>query len=97
LVRKVFVTVKHSTLHRDVIKILLAAGFRPRVYSDQIRLTTKQDILKFCRDIGFVDGVKIGGSSDRFYKIEKNKLLRTLIESYGNPKDFIHTHFVRKE
>lgn len=94
LVRKVFVNIRHPTLRENIHKLLIAAEFNPHVYSDQIRLTIRKDIEKFLKEIRFVSGVKIGGDSKNFRGVEKNNLLRKVVASYENPKEFINTHFM---
>lgn len=96
LVRKVFVDIKHPSLRDDIYKVLITAGFIPRVYSTQIRLTTQGDITKFKKTIGFVKGVKISKHSNSFYGFGKNKLLDLLVKSYRKPKTLIMLTNVRK-
>ncbi len=95
LVRKVFVSVKNPSLVNNIRDLLVGAGFVPMAYQGQIRLTTKGDIERFNKEIGFVDGTLVGGNSIKFRGYEKNQLLRMLIESYQNPKGFVYDHFVK--
>ena len=97
LVRKVFVNIKHPTLRKDFYKLLVVAGFNPKVYSEQIRLTTQEDLIKFYRTIGFVEGVKISNHSKKFVGFEKNNLLRLLVNSYINPRKLIMLTSVRNK
>ena len=85
LVRKVFVNSKHPTLRKDLYKLLIVAGFNPKIYSEQIRLTTREDLIKFYKTIGFVRSVKIINHSKNFCGFEKNKLLSLLVKSYKKP------------
>lgn len=96
LVRKVFVDIKHPTLKKDILNVLITAGFIPKVYSAQIRLTTQEDITKFKKTIGFVNGVKISNHSNSFRGFEKNKLLDLLVKSYRKPKTLIMLTNMRK-
>ena len=89
LVRKVFVNARHDELREQLRKLFAAEGFTPKIYFDQLRLTTKEDIVKFRQKIGFVDGAKVGGDSARFKGWEKNKLLAKVIHSYGNPRELL--------
>ncbi len=89
LVRKVFIECKNPGLKENLITLLENLGYTPKTYGNQIRLTTKKDIIKFKKEIGFIKGCKITKHSQRFKGKEKNWLLSQMIKSYQNPKEFI--------
>ncbi len=89
LVRKIFISVKHPTLNNQLTNLLKKIGFSPSQYKDQIRLTRKEDILKFQREIGFIEGSKISNDSKFLSGFEKNFILEKVIESYNNPKNLL--------
>lgn len=88
LVRKVFIEVHHPGLRKDLIKLLKLFKLKPKVYDSQIRLTTKEDIMRFNK-IGFVKGCKIGKNSKVLRGYEKNKILEKVLKSYKYPKKLI--------
>ena len=61
--RRIELTCKHPHLRKEYFELLKSIGFSPRTSSDNITLEKKKDILKFAREIRFIDGVKIGKDS----------------------------------
>lgn len=90
LVRRVFIAVKHPLLAEQLIELLKMLGYKPYYYGQQIRLTQKNDIIQFQKDIGFIKGAKISGDSKYLHGYEKNQILETMTESYNNPKRIIN-------
>ena len=85
LVRKIFIAVEHPTLNKQLTELLINLGYSPCAYEDQVRLTRKEDIKKFKKEIGFIKGAKISNDSKYLNGLEKNKVLDMIIESYQNP------------
>jgi len=93
LVRKVFISVKHPTLNTQITELLKFLGYNPSQYVDQVRLVKKEDIVKFSKDICFINGSKISNDSKYLSGYEKNFILKKIVKSYHNPKvllDFLH-------
>lgn len=86
LVKKIFISVKHPVLSMQLTKLLKKLGFSPSQYRDQIRLTTKNDIEKFKKEIGFIKGSTISRNSQYLSGYEKNKILDLVVDSYKNPQ-----------
>ena len=86
LVRKIFISVKHPTLNQQINELLTYLGYSPSQYKDQIRLVKKEDILKFYKEIGFINGSKISNDSKFLSGLEKNFMLKKVVESYNGPK-----------
>lgn len=89
LVRKVFISVKHPTLNNELTKLLIKMGYRPSQFRDQIRLTQRDDIEKFQREIGFIEGLKISNDSKFLCGLEKNTVLKMVVNSYENPSTLL--------
>lgn len=89
LVRRLFLSVAHPKLKVDLMRLLKMLGFKQAYYSDQIRIISKEQFYKFKKEIGFVNGSRIGDNSRRFSGWEKNRLLDLILESYTNPSAVI--------
>lgn len=89
IVRRLFLSVGHPKLRKDLMKLLGMLGFKPVYYSDQIRIISRKEFSKFKDEIGFVENSKVGGNSSRFCGLEKNRLLDIIIKSYENPSIMI--------
>lgn len=96
LIRKIFISVKHPLLKDQLANLLKFLEFSPSVYKDQIRLTKKEDILKFKKNIGFITKAKISGDSKILKGLEKNYVLEKVAESYQNPHELMNFLLKRK-
>jgi len=54
----------------------------------KVKIETEKDIREFYKQIGFIEGVQITHTSKFWPAIEKQKLLRKVIESYNSPTSF---------
>ena len=87
LVRKVFITAKDVDLRAQIINILRALRFNPHDDKEKhVYISAKNDIIRYAREIRFLDGVKITRNSKRFYGLEKNHLLDMVVQSYDDPR-----------
>ncbi len=93
LIKKLFISVKHSILRDNLMKLLMDLGFKPKVYSEQIRLIGNFDLTKFNKEIRFIENSRIGKDSKRLHGYEKNFILEKIIESYENPKNLMNFLF----
>jgi hypothetical protein len=89
LVRKVFISVKHPILNKQLTELLQKMGYLPSQYKDQIRLVKKADIIKFNKEIGFIKGCRISNDSRFLARFEKNVILKKVVKSYNNPKNLL--------
>jgi hypothetical protein len=75
---------KHPTIREQVYRLLVKLGYQPvvREQNDEILLTKKFDIIKFSREIRFVDEVKVTKDSRNWEGFEKNTILDFAVKSY---------------
>ena len=86
LVRKVFITAKDTDLRTQIINILRTLRFNPHDDKEKhVYISAKNDIIRYAKEIRFLDGVKITRNSRRFYGLEKNDLLDMVVQSYDDP------------
>ena len=87
LVRKVFITAKSVDIRTQVINILRELKFNPHDDKEKhVYLSAKNDIIRYAKEIRFLDGVKITRNSKRFHGLEKNHLLDLIVQSYDDPR-----------
>lgn len=89
LVRKVLISVKHPTLSEQLTELLKKLGYKPSQFKDQIRLTRREDLEKFYGEIGFIEGSRVSDDSRFLRGIEKNVVLKMVVDSYQNPKSLL--------
>ena len=54
----------------------------PKIWKKEIVLDEKNDIFRFQKEIGFVDGVKISRKSKNWIGFEKNKILELIVKTF---------------
>ena len=88
LIRSVYLACAHPILRKEYCFLLKSFGINARNVSGdgKVKIETKKDIQVFYQKLGFIDGVQITHTSRFWPKIEKQKLLKRLIESYDNPE-----------
>ncbi len=88
LIRGVYLACAHPQLRREYCELLHALGITARnVAGDgKVKIETEKDIRTFQKKIGFIDGVHITHTSKFWPSIEKQKLLKRLIQSYDSPR-----------
>ncbi len=88
LIRGVYLACAHPILRNEYSNLLKALGVNSRnVEGDgKIKIETKKDIQVFYQKVGFIEGVQITHTSKFWPKIEKQKLLEKVINSYNDPK-----------
>jgi hypothetical protein len=87
LIRGVYLACVHPVLRRQYGELLSALGIRARnvAQDGKVKIETEKDIRMFYQKVGFIEGVHITHTSKFWPKIEKQKLLKRLIESYKVP------------
>lgn len=87
LIRTVFLACAHPQLRSGYLALLKSLGIRARdVAKDgKLKIERERDIRLFASRIGFVDGVKVTLNSKFWSGRAKNEVLKTLINSYGQP------------
>ena len=73
--KRVQASSKNDSLKNFVAEMLRKLGFHPAVWKNEVVLTRKEDILRFSKEIRFIDGVKISRKSRRWNGVEKNVIL----------------------
>lgn len=54
-----------------------------------IRIQRKENLEKFARKIGFLQGIKVTRHSKFWTGIEKNKVLEMMVDSYNDPQKYL--------
>ncbi|MBI3020219.1 MAG: LAGLIDADG family homing endonuclease [Parcubacteria group bacterium] len=89
LIRGVYLACAHPVLRLQYQMLLKAFGIKSRnvVRDGKIKIETEKDIRIFYQRIGFLKGVHITHFSKFWPNVEKQVLLRRLMQSYESPKD----------
>ena len=87
LIRGVYIACAHPILRKQYCFLLKSFGINARnVHGDEkVKIETKKDIQLFYQKVGFIEGVRITHTSKFWPMIEKQKLLKRVIESYDKP------------
>lgn len=73
----------HPTIREQVAELLREKfGMNPKIWKKEIVLDEKNDIFRFQKEIGFVDGVKISRKSKNWIGFEKNKILELIVKTF---------------
>ena len=87
LIRGVYLACAHPKLRREYITLLKSLGIKACDAGDgKVKIRDKENMEKFYREVGFIDGVHITHTSRFWPNIEKQKLLEQVIDSYHNPR-----------
>lgn len=88
LIRGVYLACVHPILREQYCELLGALGIKARnVAGDgKIKIQTKEDIQMFYNKVGFLDGVHITHTSRFWPNVEKQTLLKKVIQSYESPR-----------
>jgi hypothetical protein len=87
LIRTVFFTCHHPMLRADYMYLLKTLGIEGRDVPEdgKIKIETEDNIRKFHKLIGFIDGVEISNHSKYWSGYSKQYVLELMISSYNNP------------
>ena len=80
--RRISLSSYNPYLLKQFNEILTSLGFKTSITKNEIRIAGLKQILKFQKEIGFLDGVKISSKSRKWKDYDKNKLLNIVIDSY---------------
>jgi len=94
--KTVFLSCKNTYLRKQYRDLLKKLSINTGESSDNITITKRADIERFCDLIGFSENVLVGYDSKHWHGIEKRELLRKLIMTYSFPRGFIQK-FENKE
>ncbi len=88
LIRGVYLACAHPKLRTEYIILLKSLGITACDAGDgKVKIRDKENMEKFYRLVGFIDGVHITHTSRFWPNIEKQKLLEKMIDSYHNPAE----------
>ncbi len=100
LIRGIYLACVHPILRAQYCELLSALGIKSRnVAGDgKIKIQTKENIQAFYNKVGFLDGVHITHTSRFWPNVEKQTLLKKVIQSYESPSAvYSLPQFDRKE
>ena len=88
LIRGVYLACAHSVLREQYCELLRALGIKARnvARDGKIKIQTKENIQLFYKRVGFLKGVHITHTSRFWPDIEKQELLKRVIQSYESPR-----------
>jgi hypothetical protein len=88
LIRGVYLACAHPILRKQYCELLHSLGIEARnvVGDGKIKIQTKEDIQLFYKKVGFLKGVRITHTSRFWPDIEKQELLKRVIQSYESPR-----------
>ena len=91
---------EHANLRKQYFELLRKLNYEPIMLKDAVLLRKPKNLVKFSKEIGFVEGVKISGNG-LWRGIIKKSLLEFAASSYrlrpkqlGKTKDDIHNNLV---
>lgn len=91
LERNVSLACHHPVLRRQYHQLLKLVGVESvNIKSDNvIKVRKRKNLEKFAGEIGFIDGIKTTRHSKYWVGVEKNEVLRIMIDSYDNPSKYL--------
>ena len=94
--REIKLGCKHPHLKKQISDLLKKLDFSPLTREDCIVLERKKDILKFSKEIRFVDGVKMAKNSI-WSERTKNEVLELAVKSFGIKENEINKFGSKEE
>jgi hypothetical protein len=93
------ISCKHPIIRGQIVTLLKKLGFEPtlREINDEIVLFKKRDIIKFDKEIRFVDGVKISKKSKNWKGFEKNQIVSLAIKTFNLKKKDLERFKTKEE
>jgi len=88
LIRNVYLACKHPTLIHQYSRLLARLGIKNRVVLPDWRILVqgRASLVRYANAVGFIPGSVIGANSPFWCGLSKHDVLKTLLESYGNPR-----------
>lgn len=99
LERNISLACHHPVLRDQYWQLLKSLGIKStNIRSDRvIKIRRKENLEKFALKIGFVDGIKTTKHSKFWFGVEKNKVLKMMLDSYKDPSKYISLpQFIRQ-
>ena len=90
--RNVFLACSHPVLRKSYKRLLEILGISStnNVVDERIKISSREDIVKFRNRIGFLEGVEVTCHSRKWKNVPKTEVLDLLIDSYGNTAKYLN-------
>ncbi len=82
--RNVFLACMHPMLLNDYSFLLNSLGIKGSVLNDRIKISSREDMSNFQREVDFIKGVEVTNHSKLWRGLDKSTLLTYAINSYTN-------------
>ena len=81
----------HPRLRKQYKKLLKSIGVKSvNITADNvIKIRRKENLEKFAKEIGFINGIATTRHSKFWIGVSKNKVLQMMVDSYRNPSEYI--------
>lgn len=91
LERNISLACHHPTLRKQYLRLLRSLGIKAiNIESDKVvKIRGRENLEKFANEVGFLKGIKTTSHSKFWAGIEKNKVMKFMINSYKNPAKYI--------
>ena len=91
LERNISLACHHPMLRKQYLKLLRSLGIKAiNIESDKVvKIRGRENLEKFANEVGFLKGIKTTSHSKFWAGIEKNKVMKSMINSYKNPAKYI--------
>ncbi len=88
LIRNVYLACQHPALIKQYDYLLKKLGINGKIlWEDELlRIQGRENLEKFAKEVGFLEGVKVTQNSAYWQGSEKQTVLNLAIKSYGNPQ-----------
>jgi len=96
ILREIRLASKNPKLKKEIADLLKMLEFNPKIRSDCIALTSKRDMIKFQKEIGFVNGVKVA-QNKIWSENDKNAILDLLVKTFNIKQEEINKFGSKEE
>lgn len=93
LERNISLACHHPILRMQYKKLLKSIGIKSvNIEADNvIKIRRKENLEKFAKEVGFIDGIATTRHSKFWVGVDKNKVLQMMVDSYNDPAIYIST------
>ena len=91
LERNVSLACHHPVLRKQYHRLLELVGIESvNIESDKvIKIRKRENLERFAKEVGFINGIKTTRHSKFWIGVEKNKVLRIMLDSYDNSSKYL--------
>lgn len=91
LERNIFLACHHPKLREQYCHLLERLSIRPVniEYDNVIKIRGRKNMERFAEKVGFVRGIKVTKHSKYWCGVDKNEVMRLMVESYRNPSKYL--------